>query len=107
MRIILKTAVLALCLSGLGIYAVPSVQAQDSTSKAPSRSSKPVQRIDYKSPPSPELLAKQRGASVPQKTQKTPKTAQKSKAAPSTTPRATRKVAPRKAKKRKAREMPL
>jgi len=100
MKHILTLAVLALSVSSASFFAAPDAVAQDSSANEAKNSAKPASRVDYKSPPSPELLAKQRGKSPRQQSQS--KTNSARSAAPSV-----RKAKTKKTKTRSVREMPL
>ena len=93
---LLKTIAFTLALGGISLSAAPYAQAQDNGSNSDTQSSQKTKRVDYKSPPSPELLAQQRGETSSANTAKA-----------SEQPPSTRKAKTKKAKKRKAREMPL
>jgi len=92
----LKTIALVLALGGISLSSAPYAQAQDSGTNSDTQSNQKTERVDYKSPPSPELLAQQRG-----------ETPSANAANGSEQSRSSRKTKTKKAKKRKAREMPL
>jgi len=65
MKHILTLAVLALSVSSASFFAAPDAVAQDSSANEAKNSAKPASRVDYKSPPSPELLANQENENPP------------------------------------------